>query len=92
MGKEPVFNEAFKDNLLGVRNREDHGRMRRVLSRGFSASTLQKQEPLIKGYVDKLISELLKRSNDGRTLVDIETWYSFTAFDIIGASTEFVSS
>jgi hypothetical protein len=31
MTKEPVFNEAFKDNLLGVRKREDHSRMRRIL-------------------------------------------------------------
>ena len=86
MTKEPVFNEAFKDNLLGVRNREDHGRMRRILSRGFSASTLQKQEPLLKRYVDQLISELHKRCNDGKALINLEAWYSFTAFDIIGES------
>ena len=42
MTKEPVFNEAFKDNLLGVRTREDYSRMRRILSRGFSAATMQK--------------------------------------------------
>ena len=84
MTKEPVFNEAFKDNLLGVRSREDHSRMRRILSRGFSAATMQKQEPLIKRYVDQLIWELSKRCNGGKTLVDIEAWFSFTAFDIIG--------
>lgn len=86
MIKEPVFNEAFKDNLLGVRKREDHGRMRRILSRGFAASTMQKQEPLIQRYVDQLISELSKRCNNGKTTIDIETWFSFTAFDIIGES------
>ncbi|KAL8676291.1 MAG: hypothetical protein Q9186_007178 [Xanthomendoza sp. 1 TL-2023] len=84
MTKEPVFNEAFKDNLLGVRTREDHSRMRRILSRGFSAATMQKQEPLIKRYVDQLILELSKRCDDGKTLIDIESWFSFTAFDIIG--------
>lgn len=52
MLKEPVLNEAFKDNLLGVQKREDHSRMRRILSRGFSASTLQKQETFIKIYID----------------------------------------
>ncbi|OBT63958.1 hypothetical protein VE03_05919 [Pseudogymnoascus sp. 23342-1-I1] len=84
MSKEPIFNEAFKDNLLGVRKREDHGRMRRILSRGFSASTMQKQEPFLKRYVDQLISELHKRCDDGKTLINLEAWYSFTAFDIIG--------
>lgn len=84
MGKEPIFNEAFKDNLLGVRSREDHSRMRRILSRGFSASTFQKQEPLLKKYIDMLISELHKRCEDGKKMIDIECWFSFTAFDIIG--------
>ncbi|KAI4270680.1 MAG: hypothetical protein L6R38_007045 [Xanthoria sp. 2 TBL-2021] len=84
MTKEPVFNEAFKTNLLGVRTREDHSRMRRILSRGFSAATMQRQEPLIKRYVDQLVAELTQRCNDGKTLIDIEAWFSFTAFDIIG--------
>ena len=84
MAKEPVFNEPFKDTLLGVQTREDHTRMRRILSRGFSSATMQKQEPLIKRYVDQLISELSKQCNDGKTLIDIEAWFSFTAFDIIG--------
>nr|ACD39760.1 cytochrome P450 [Hypomyces subiculosus] len=84
MTKEPIFNEAFKDNLLGVTTREDHSRMRRILSRGFSAATFQKQEPLLKGYVDLLLSELKKRCEGGQKLIDIQTWYSFTAFDIIG--------
>ncbi|KAH8892735.1 cytochrome P450 [Thozetella sp. PMI_491] len=84
MMKEPVFNEAFKDNLLGVRNRADHGRMRRILSRGFSSVALQKQAPLIQRYVDQLISELHKRCDDGKRFINIEAWYSFVAFDIIG--------
>jgi hypothetical protein len=58
--------------------------MRRILSRGFSASTLQKQEPFLKRYVNQLISELYKRCDDGKTLINVEAWYSFAAFDIIG--------
>lgn len=84
MGKEPIFNEAFKDNLLGVRNREDHSRMRRALSRGFSASVLQKQEAFIQGYINQLMSELRRRCEDGKAIINIDAWYSFTAFDIIG--------
>ena len=84
MGKEPVFNEAFKDNLLGVRSREDHSRMRRILSRGFSASTMQKQEQFLQYYVEKLVKELYKRCEGGKALLNLETWYSFAAFDIIG--------
>lgn len=86
MGKEPVFNEAFKDNLLGVRNREDHSRMRRILSRGFSTSTMQKQEQFLQHYVRKLVGELYKRCEGGKALLNVETWYSFVAFDIIGES------
>ncbi|EFY86111.1 cytochrome P450 [Metarhizium acridum CQMa 102] len=85
MIRDPVFNEPFKDNLLGVWKREDHSRMRKILSRGFSASTFQKQEPLLKAHVDLLISELSKRCQDGKKMIDMNCWYSFTAFDIIGS-------
>lgn len=30
------------------------------------------------------MSELHKRCQGGMSLIDIEAWYSFTAFDIIG--------
>ncbi|KAF2096875.1 cytochrome P450 [Rhizodiscina lignyota] len=81
MIKEPVFNESFRNNIIGA-SRDDHARMRKILARGFAASTLQRQEPLIIQYIDKLISELHKRA-DG-TNFDIEAWYAYTAFDIIG--------
>ncbi|OAA60534.1 cytochrome P450 [Niveomyces insectorum RCEF 264] len=84
MTKEPVFNEAFKNNLLGVQNREDHSRMRRILSRGFSASALQKQEPFIQRYVDQLMAALQGQCGGRGATINLEAWYSFTAFDVIG--------
>lgn len=63
-----------------------HGRYRRSLSHGFSEGSLQKQEPIIKGYIDLLITRLREQTtnHDGSAMVDMVRWYNFTTFDIIG--------
>lgn len=67
-------------------NDYNHGRYRRSLAHGFSEGSLQKQEPIVKGYIDLLVQRLreqIKKGN-GSTMADMVQWYNFTTFDIIG--------
>ncbi|MCJ1344942.1 hypothetical protein MMC31_003147, partial [Peltigera leucophlebia] len=68
-------------------NQEDHQRMRKVFSTGFSERVLQSQEPLVQKHSDLLIQKLQDLARDaekGSQEVDILEWYSFASFDIIG--------
>ncbi|OQE39112.1 hypothetical protein PENCOP_c007G02347 [Penicillium coprophilum] len=65
-------------------NDADHSRFRRLLSHGFSDSSLRSQEPIIKGYIDLLVQRLHENMEGGTKAVDMVAWYNFTAFDIIG--------
>lgn len=60
--------------------------MRRLLSHAFSEKALTAQTPLINSYVDKLVNNLRRKSNEngGSTTVDIVKWYNYTTFDILG--------
>ena len=73
-----------KDNAIVGAAREDHTRMRRLLSNGFSASAMLEQQTMIQGYIDLLIDRLKERSNDGKALLDIREWFVYCTFDIIG--------
>jgi cytochrome P450 len=64
-------------------NDSDHCRHRKALAHAFSARGLQTQEPLVKGYVDKLI-ERLKGFAESQLPVDMVKWYNLTTFDLIG--------
>lgn len=72
-----------RDNIIGA-NREDHQRFRRVLAHGFSAQSMLAQQPVIKQYVDQLFRKLHEASEGGTKPVDIERWFNFTTFDVIG--------
>lgn len=66
---------------------EDHQRMRKALSTGFSERALQSQEPIVQKQSDLLIKQLqglVKGAEKGSQEVDILQWYSFASFDIIG--------
>lgn len=62
----------------------DHTRIRKGWSPSFSMSSLSAQEPLIKAYIDALITQLTGYVNQDR-LVDLQQWYSFCTFDVITA-------
>ena len=69
-------------SISSVKNDEDHSSYRRLLSHAFSDKALREQEPLIKGYIDLLISRL--HENAAKKAQDMVSWYSFVTFDIIG--------
>ncbi|EFQ34944.1 cytochrome P450 [Colletotrichum graminicola] len=71
------------DNInIITAGRHDHARYRRALSHGFSAKSMQEQQPLIKDYVNLLIERL--RGLAGKGPIDMVAWYNFTTFDVIG--------
>lgn len=53
------------------------------LAQAFSDFSLRQQEPVIKGYVDILISKLHQQTETETRSIDMVSWYSFTTFDII---------
>lgn len=85
MEKASWFYRALPDDALHIVNegREQHGRLRRQMAHGFSERSMREQEPVIRGYVNLLISQLQKRSLQV-TPVTISDWYNYTTFDIIG--------
>ncbi|KAH8422877.1 cytochrome P450 [Aspergillus melleus] len=64
-------------------NDADHSRFRKALSHAFSAKALQAQEPLMNGYIVRLISRLTDIA-ESQLPVDLVKWYNLTTFDIIG--------
>ncbi|KAL2135939.1 hypothetical protein VTI74DRAFT_6167 [Chaetomium olivicolor] len=89
--KDAVFYAVSKHNMIGAA-REDHARFRRILSHGFSAKSMQAQQPLIMRYVDLLMQRLRERTHAGDgsraheagMVVDLAAWFNFTTFDVIG--------
>ncbi|KAM6530353.1 hypothetical protein FALCPG4_008476 [Fusarium falciforme] len=81
--KEPHAATPNADNIIGA-NRPDHQRFRRALANGFSARTMQEQEPIIKSYVDSFIQVLHEECADGKEPVNVEQWLNFLTFDIVG--------
>lgn len=69
-------------SILAVISDKDHSRYRRLLSHAFSEKALREQEPLIKHYIDLLITRL--HENATKAPQNMTNWYNFTTFDIIG--------
>jgi cytochrome P450 len=80
--KDPTYQNPSMKNIVGA-NREDHARMRRLMSHGFSASMMIKQQPYIQRHVDLLFQRLQEKSDGGSTALDMTAWYNYTTFDII---------
>lgn len=86
--KDPDFYAISKHNILGA-SRADHARFRRILSHGFSAKSMQEQQPLITQYVDLLMQRLRKVTQDEggmrrEAVVNLASWFNFATFDVIG--------
>lgn len=80
--KEPLAILGNEHNLFGA-NLEDHSRMRRVLSHGFSMQAVTDQQPLISTHVDLLLQRLRERCEGGARPVNMVAWYNRVTFDII---------
>ncbi|KAF6802058.1 trichothecene c-15 hydroxylase [Colletotrichum sojae] len=56
----------------------------RSLAHGFSAQSMLAQQPIIQAYVDQLIAKLHENSQSGERVVNVEKWFNFATFDIVG--------
>lgn len=65
-------------------NARDHHRFRRALLPAFTNDALARQEPLINGYVEKLIHQLRTIAESNDSTADIAKWYTMTTFDVFG--------
>ncbi|KAM3067383.1 hypothetical protein ACMFMG_005260 [Clarireedia jacksonii] len=81
--KDPVNYAPNANSLLGA-PREEHSMQRRILSHAFSAQTMMEQQPIIRGYIDKLFEGLRRTSQNGTQLVEMTSWLNWLTFDIIG--------
>lgn len=93
-GKDPDFFYYVRSSIIAA-PRDAHSRVRKALSHGFSAKTMQDQSGIILGYVDLFISQLKaivqKQSQEGGDekgeksgAVDLVEWFNHFTFDIIG--------
>ncbi|KAF5518689.1 Cytochrome P450 monooxygenase hmp1 [Colletotrichum aenigma] len=71
------------NDILGAAT-GDHGRMRKILSNGFTTNAMLEQEPAIAGYVDLLILRLKERAEDGKAAIDLWQWFVYCLFDVTG--------
>ncbi|ETS85182.1 hypothetical protein PFICI_03207 [Pestalotiopsis fici W106-1] len=82
--KSPDFNfKGDYHSMIGASTTETHRRQRRTLAHAFSDAALKEQETIITKYIDLLLDQLGKKTENGST-VNIVDWLNFTTFDIIG--------
>ncbi len=62
----------------------DHARFRKAMSNGFSEKAMRDQEPIMKVYIDLLISKLRGIALSASPRADMVKWYNLTTFDLIG--------
>ncbi|KAK1574322.1 cytochrome P450 [Colletotrichum navitas] len=80
----------WNKNVNGVENiltadHAGHKRMRRLQNPAFSDKALKAQESVIAGYIKLLVQNLHEQaSSSPNSIVDMNSWYNFTTFDIIG--------
>ncbi|KAL4942502.1 hypothetical protein BDV06DRAFT_235403 [Aspergillus oleicola] len=61
----------------------DHARIRKGYASSFSAQALKAQEPLVRSYVHKMVSQLDALAVKPGAVVDLQAWISYCTFDII---------
>lgn len=98
-GDAYLIPEFMPPHLQNTVDKEHHKMLRRAVAPGFSDQSLRAQEGLIAKYIDNLIERLREScvaqtpskaglstyaENSGSAVVDLERWYRFTVFDIIG--------
>ncbi|CZR68563.1 related to cytochrome P450 monooxygenase [Phialocephala subalpina] len=85
MGKWTPFSRVMDNMSSDIVNadREEHSRLRRQLSHGFSDKSMRQQEPMITQYIDLLIQRL-RENCEGDKALNVAAWYNYTTFDIIG--------
>ncbi|ORY67805.1 putative cytochrome P450 [Pseudomassariella vexata] len=92
MMKSKQFSVSMEDLSTSIINapREEHSRLRRALSHGFSDASIRAKEAKITRLVDVLIQRLKEEcsknaAKEGTKAFNMESWYNWATFDIIGS-------
>lgn len=82
-GKLP--NYLFIGDIISIIGapKDMHRRQRRQLGHAFSDGALRDQGPVIQNYVDLLMERFTEKSDAGE-IFDVNDWFNFTTFDVIG--------
>lgn len=98
-GEVYLIPEFMPPHLQNTVDKDHHKMLRRAVAPGFSDQSLRAQEGLIAKYINNLIERLREScvaqtpskgslstyaEKSGSAVVDLERWYRFTVFDIIG--------
>lgn len=82
--------EALPRHIINA-ERDEHQRLRRALSHGFSDGAIRSQEPIIARHVDRLVAGLRQEAvassaaADGSPrMLNMEAWMNWTTFDVVG--------
>ncbi|KAK6383769.1 hypothetical protein LTS17_003061 [Exophiala oligosperma] len=80
-----LYREGKTDTAsILVADDADHSRVRRLISHAFSEKALRGQEGIMQSYVSLLIRRLQAHATSSNPVVDMNKWYNFTTFDLIG--------
>jgi cytochrome P450 len=81
--KDPAFYDTSLNRVASIfeADREGHARHRKVLTHSFADKTLRDVEPLLKGWVGKMLDRF---RGPGGTPIDVVGLYNCTTFDIMG--------
>ncbi|KAI1205002.1 cytochrome P450 [Annulohypoxylon truncatum] len=82
--KDPMFYTSAGVDSVFYAPGERHGRLRRLLSHGFSEKAMREQEATIQQYISIFIQRLRELCQQGDEPVDMVKWYNFFTFDVIG--------
>ena len=81
---EPVEDTGKMHTDMLAADDENHARQRRILSHAFSVEAIKAQEKLTTEYVDLFISKIGEVAEANRGVVDLNCWFNYLTFDIIG--------
>lgn len=78
--------EAMPQHIISA-GKAKHSILRRFLAHGFSENAMKAQEPVILDLVNLLMQRLREHAEEGVRVVDVNKWFNFATFDIIGKLT-----
>ncbi|KAF2756359.1 putative cytochrome P450 [Pseudovirgaria hyperparasitica] len=80
--EQSLIRESREDDIISA-GREHHSFLRRLMAHGFSDKALREQQPTVNSYVSLLIQRLQEKAEHGDA-INVQDWYNFITFDIIG--------
>lgn len=87
MEKDPRFFTPEVDhsmNIINETDKEQHARMRRMLSFAFSMSNLLEHEDVLVRRTDEFLGSIGKMQEDGKMGIDIVKQFNYVTFNIMG--------